>query len=108
MKKAVDRDIKKLTSYYNKQLKKCHENSIKAHDNNLDYFINYLRYLRDYFLLTEDTTIENVRNLKLTSIVAAVGEYDRYNTCILDYYKLEGEKMVQISDEDADDVAEKY
>ena len=75
----------------------------------MEYFVTYLKYLRDYYLLTEPTpeTKEEV-NLKTASLVTAVSEYEKYNTCIAKYYKLNGNAIERISDESEEEVAKKY
>ena len=103
------REIHKLRSYYDKKLKACHAYNFKMVDNNLEYFVTYLKFLRDYFMLTEPT-VKDKKNLKVNSLVAAVSEYEKYNNCILNYYKVDSNDNVAEIDQEADKdmIAEAY
>jgi len=104
------KEIKKLSSYYDRKLRECHKYSFNAVDNNLDYFVTYLKFLRDYFLLTTPAEQQKKQPLKITSLVAAVGEYEKYSSCIFNYYKVnDKDEITEIqTDMDKKEVAAAY
>ena len=75
----------------------------------MDYFVTYLKYLRDYYLLHDCTSDqEGVAGAKVTTLVAAVGEYEKYLTCISNYYKLSGNVIEKKTDEPDEEVMKRY
>ena len=104
-----NKEYKELYDSYNKRLLAEHKLSFSALDNNMGYFITYLKYLRDYYLLTDSNAqLEDTINVKTATLVAAVDEYEKYINCINDYYKLNGNIAEKISDESEEEVAKKY
>ena len=104
-----NKEYKKLYNSYNKKLLAEHKLSFSTLDNNMGYFITYLKYLRDYYLLTDSNAqLEDTINVKTATLVAAVDEYEKYINCINDYYKLNGNIAEKISDESEEEVAKKY
>lgn len=104
-----NKEYKKLYNSYNKKLLAEHKLSFSTLDNNMKYFITYLRYLRDYYLLTDSVAqSEDTVNVKAATLVAAVNEYEKYVNCINNYYKLNGNIAEKISDESEEEVAKKY
>ena len=104
-----NKEYKKLYNSYNKKLLAEHKLSFSTLDNNMKYFITYLKYLRDYYLLTDNTAqAEDAVNVKTATLVAAVNEYEKYVNCINNYYKLNGNIAEKISDESEEEVAKKY
>ena len=104
-----NKEYKELYNSYNKKLLAEHKLSFSTLDNNMKYFITYLKYLRDYYLLTDSTAqVEDTVNVKTATLVAAVNEYEKYVNCINNYYKLNGNIAEKISDESEEEVAKKY
>lgn len=104
-----NKKYKKLYNSYNKKLLAEHKLSFSTLDNNMKYFITYLKYLRDYYLLTDSIAqSEDTVNVKTATLVAAVNEYEKYINCINNYYKLNGNIAEKISDESEEEVAKKY
>ena len=104
-----NKEYKKLYNSYNKKLLAEHKLSFSTLDNNMKYFITYLKYLRDYYLLTDSAAqSEDTVNVKTATLVAAVNEYEKYVNCINNYYKLNGNIAEKISDESEEEVAKKY
>ena len=104
-----NKEYKELYDSYNKKLLAEHKLSFSTLDNNMKYFITYLKYLRDYYLLTDSVTqSEDTVNVKTATLVAAVNEYEKYVNCINNYYKLNGNIAEKISDESEEEVAKKY
>ena len=104
-----NKEYKKLYNSYNKKLLAEHKLSFSTLDNNMKYFITYLKYLRDYYLLTDSVAqSEDAVNVKTATLVAAVNEYEKYVSCINNYYKLNGNIAEKISDEPEEEVAKKY
>ena len=104
-----NKEYKELYNSYNKKLLAEHKLSFSTLDNNMRYFITYLKYLRDYYLLTDSVAqSEDTVNVKTATLVAAVDEYEKYVNCINNYYKLNGNVAEKISDESEEEVAKKY
>ena len=104
-----NKEYKELYNSYNKKLLAEHKLSFSTLDNNMKYFITYLKYLRDYYLLTDSVAqSEDTVNVKTATLVAAVDEYEKYVNCINNYYKLNGDIAEKISDEPEEEVAKKY
>ena len=104
-----NKEYKELYNSYNKKLLAEHKLSFSTLDNNMKYFITYLKYLRDYYLLTDSVAqSEDTVNVKTATLVAAVDEYEKYVNCINNYYKLNGDIAEKISDESEEEVAKKY
>ena len=104
-----NKEYKELYDSYNKKLLAEHKLSFSTLDNNMGYFITYLKYLRDYYLLTDSNAqLEDTINVKTATLVAAVDEYEKYINCINNYYKLNGDIAEKISDESEEEVAKKY
>ena len=104
-----NKEYKELYNSYNKKLLAEHKLSFSTLDNNMKYFITYLKYLRDYYLLTDSVAqSEDTVNVKTATLVAAVDEYEKYVNCINNYYKLNGNIAEKISDESEEEVAKKY
>ena len=104
-----NKEYKELYNSYNKKLLAEHKLSFSTLDNNMKYFITYLKYLRDYYLLTDSVAqSEDAVNVKTATLVAAVNEYEKYVNCINNYYKLNGDIAEKISDESEEEVAKKY
>ena len=104
-----NKEYKELYDSYNKKLLAEHKLSFSTLDNNMGYFITYLKYLRDYYLLNDNTAqLEDTINVKTATLVAAVDEYEKYINCINNYYKLNGNIAEKISDEPEEEVAKKY
>ena len=104
-----NKEYKELYNSYNKKLLAEHKLSFSTLDNNMKYFITYLKYLRDYYLLTDSTAqSEDTVNVKIATLVAAINEYEKYVNCINNYYKLNGNIAEKISDESEEEVAKKY
>jgi hypothetical protein len=93
---SFKKQFKDLYKFYNKELKKCHEINFKNLNNNLDYFITYIRFMRDYYILTENV-YDPIQNQKIYYLCLAVQEYDAYYNCIYDYYNI-SKNMVEIKD----------
>ena len=104
-----NKEYKELYNSYNKKLLAEHKLSFSTLDNNMKYFITYLKYLRDFYLLTDSAAqLEDTINVKTATLVAAVDEYEKYINCINNYYKLNGDIAEKISDESEEEVAKKY
>ena len=104
-----NKEYKELYDSYNKKLLAEHKLSFSTLDNNMGYFITYLKYLRDYYLLTDSNAqLEDTINVKTATLVAAVDEYEKYINCVNNYYKLNGNIAEKISDESEEEVAKKY
>ena len=66
-------ELKDIITKYDRHLQAAHNESFANGGNCLDYFVSYLRYMRDCRLLINDST-DGVT----ASLIAAIDEYDRY------------------------------
>ena len=106
---TFDKKYKELYNSYNKKLLSEHKLNFSTLDNSMSYFITYLKYLRDYYLLADNNaSLESVIDTKTATLVAAVSEYEKYINCIGNYYKLNGNTIERITDEPEEEVAKKY
>lgn len=84
-----------LYKNYDKRLKAIHKESFAAGKAPLDYFVTYLQFLRDQRFLTSPLINKAEANdIELTSIVAALSEYQYYKECIKNYYIIENNAVI--------------
>lgn len=84
----MEKSYKQLKKYYKKQLKDLQNKSIFNGQASLNCFVTYLKFLRDYLILTEPLEIDGKENFKITSLSSAIIEYEKYNVCVQKYFKL--------------------
>ena len=98
------KNYKQLWKNYNRKLKELHEVNFNSLNHNLEYFDTYLRFMRDYYILTEPLQIEEKENLKLAAIMTAVEAYDKYTSCKNKYYRTKEdgttENLIEGTDEE--------
>jgi len=102
---TADKKLRNIYETYNKKLLALHKANFSVLGNNLDYFVTYLKLLRDHYILTEKTAEEK---LKTASLITAVKEYENYNSCITKYYKIVNNEIKKISDEPEEEVEKKF
>lgn len=90
-----NKELTKLRNAYKKQLEKCAKADLEDYSANFEYLVTYLRFLRDYFILTEDILIGDTTNIKIASIATAIKEYEAYKTCIDKYFIIEKNGIIQ-------------
>ena len=92
--KPFKKEFKNLYNKYSKKLLACHKNNLEVI--NLDYFIVYLKFIRDYYILTEPLVTESgAENLKIASLATAIAEYEEYQNCIHKYYNQHGMPILE-------------
>lgn len=102
-------EFKALYKAYNKALKNTHRTNFKNLTNCMDYFVMYLTFMRDYYILTEPLELESgEENLKIASIATAVDEYWQYLTCEQKYYSFDGTKVIYKVEGSEAEVQQKY
>ena len=80
--KTFKKEFKDLYKAYEQQLKKYHTLNLEGITNSIDYFVTYLKFMRDYYILTEPLVTENgEENLKIASLATAISAYNKYQTC---------------------------
>ena len=106
---AFQKQHKEIYNEYNKKLLALHKANFSVLNNNMDYFVTYLKCLRDVHLLNEApaNNPEEV-NVSTAALVTAVNEYESYKTCITKYYTLEDNVVKRITDDPEEEVAKKY
>lgn len=86
---------RKLYRLYDKQLKKAHKKSYKEFMNPMDYFVTYLKFMRDYYILASENK-NTISNSKIASLTSAVTEIAKYKDCINKYFDIDkGKAKVQ-------------
>lgn len=76
--KTFKKNYKRLYKAYLYNLKKIKYKNIKIP---AEYFVDYLRFLRDFFIMTEPIVIDDRENLKMSSIASAIAEFEAYKQC---------------------------
>ena len=109
MKATFPKQYKKIQKAYAKKLLAEHKASSSGLDGNLNYFVTYLKMLRDYNLLTnQQADLNKIVDLKTTTLVAAVSEYEKYQTCIFKYYNVKNNSIERLTEEPEEAVSKKY
>ena len=107
--KEFKKEFKQLYRAYDKLLKKCHADSFNSFTNHMEYFITYLKFMRDYYILTEPLILENgEENLRIASLATAVSEYEQYLHCEHKYYGFDGTKVVYKVEGTSEEVQQLY
>ena len=78
-KEEFDKEFKPIANGYNEKLLSCHYEAFNKAEKPIEYIANYIKFLRDYYLITtpdDDNTEETA--MKVSNLVAAAAEYDRY------------------------------
>mgnify|MGYP007057715112 CR=1 FL=1 len=96
--KNINKDI---YNTYSKKLKISHEANLLNFSNYMEYLVTYLKFMRDYYILTEPLVLESgEENLKIASIATAISEYERYKKCINKYYFENGSRKIEGTSEE--------
>lgn len=96
--KNINKDI---YNTYSKKLKISHEANLINFSNYMEYLVTYLKFMRDYYILTEPLVLESgEENLKIASIATAISEYERYKKCINKYYFENGSRKIEGTSEE--------
>lgn len=77
---------KKIYKEYQKKFK----NFNLMNDNILEHLIEYLTFLRDYYILTLPKNPSKDEELLLNSVATALSEYSAWKNCINKYYDTNG------------------
>lgn len=93
--KEFTKEFKQLCQTYDKVLKNDHSTNFKSLTNPMSYFVDYLKFMRDYYILTEPLVQDSgEENLKIATIATAVSEYEQYQNCEHKYYGVDGAKVI--------------
>ena len=89
------KEYKKLYKNYYKSLSKIHRKSLAHYSLPLEYFVTYLKFLRDKLLLETSYKKElGEENLELVSLITALQAFENYNTCIYKFYDVQADQVV--------------
>lgn len=100
---------KELFRCYKKRLALLNKEAIEHLENPMDYFITYLKFMRDYYILTEPLETNGQENVKIAIIASAVAEYDRYKTCINNYFSISKAGVAEkIGEKPLDEINKEY
>jgi len=105
---AFKHNYKKIYKQYAESLWTKHNNLIGSTGNVLDYFITSLKFMRDYYLLNMSEDAPENDKMKAASITTAVAEYEKFNSCINNYYKPTGEILDALADQEKEKIQEAY
>jgi len=64
--------------------------------------------MRDYYVLCSPKDLNEADKTKIAALITAVAEYDKFNGCINNYYKPNGEVLEALSDLSTDEIKAKY
>ena len=107
--KEFKKEFKQLCQTYDKVLKEEHETNFKNLTNCMGYLVTYLKFMRDYYILTEPLVLESgEENLKIASLATAVSEFEQYQMCEHKYYGFDGTKVIYKVEGTSEEVQEKY
>ncbi len=107
--KEFTKEFKHLCQTYDKVLKDTHATNFKGLTNCMDYMVTYLKFMRDYYILTEPLILESgEENLKIASLATAVSEYEQYQLCEHKYYGFDGTKVVYKVEGTSEEVQQQY
>ena len=80
--KEFTKEFKQLCQTYDKVLKNDHSTNFKSFTNPMGYFVDYLKFMRDYYILTEPLISEDgTENIKIATLATAITTYDKYQVC---------------------------
>lgn len=107
--KEFTKEFKQLCQTYDKVLKNEHATSFKNLTNCMDYLVTYLKFMRDYYILTEPLILDSgEENLKIASLATAVSEFEQYQMCEHKYYGFDGTKVIYKVEGTSEEVQKKY
>lgn len=107
--KDFTKEFKQLCQTYDKVLKNDHATNFKSLTNPMSYFVDYLKFMRDYYILTEPLVLESgEENLKIAAIATAVSEYEQYQNCIHKYYGFDGAQVIYKTAASSEEVQKQY
>lgn len=103
------KEYKKLYQNYNKRLKRLHKHLYAWEQPPVQYFVTYLQFLRDRLLLESPLTEKlGEGNIELASIVTALSEFEKYQTCVENYYIVKGNVVIRRPEFSEAEASEKY
>lgn len=89
------KEYRKMFKAYRRSLKRLARHASEDPfdgDPGLAFFVEYLRFMRDYYKLGEDVWDEEQKGHdRLEGLQRALDEFDAYDGCLNKYYKLEEE-----------------
>lgn len=108
--KPFNRKYRKLCTYYKKELSKYHKTRANNAVNLLNYFITYIRGLRDFYLLNSSLEKDLTQDRIFQSLCIAVDKYELYNSCIDKYYTVNERQVAEPIDKtlSKEEVLSKY
>lgn len=76
-------EIKQLERAYTKKFKKLGKDFFSNKKTGLIFFVEYLRYLRDFIVISLGANLnkQDMLQLKIATLNAAIAEYDEYEIC---------------------------
>lgn len=103
------KNYRKLYKSYKKRLKNLNSSNIKSWQDPTEYFVTYLKMMRDYRLLsTPDVNKLGEEDPSFAALVTAISEYEQSQTCFLKYYKVENGAISRIAGTDEETTLKKY
>jgi hypothetical protein len=107
--KDFTNEFKQLCRIYDKVLKEDHADNFKNLVNPMNYFVTYLKFMRDYYILTEPLILDSgEENRNIAALATAVSEYEQYQNCENKYYGFDGTKVVYKVNGTSEEVQQLY
>jgi len=67
---------------YKSKLLDLHNESVENINNPMLYFVNYLKFMRDFYLITTpETDTSEETDIKISSLMLAIDVYNKYMDC---------------------------
>jgi hypothetical protein len=103
------KEFRQLCRAYDKVLKDNHATDFKNLTNPMNYLVSYLKFMRDYYILTEPLVLDSgEENLKIAALATAVSEYEQYQNCIHKYYSFNGTQVIYKTGCTSEEVQQQY
>ena len=109
MNKEFKKKYSRLFKCYDRELRALQKRDVAELNNPLDYFVTYIKFMRDYYILTEPIEKDGAENKKIAIIASTLSEYEQYVDCEKKYFRV-GENGVvkRIVPGTQDEVLSKY
>lgn len=104
-----DKTFIPLQKAYKLKLQEQLNKNINELSSPMDYFITYLKFLRDYHLYeTQDSLEETIKDVKIISIMTAIEEYEKFQNCIHNYYNVSKQTISRKENYSEEEASTKY
>lgn len=105
----LNKDFIPLQKAYKFKLQEHLNKNITELNSPIEYFITYLKFLRDYHLFEAQRNLDDtITDIKVISLMTAIEEYENFKNCIHKYYNIDKQKAVRKATFSEEEAANKY